>query len=125
MTVQLIRRTAKDIAGAFYEKERTPMFRRAFPTPEDFIHGRAHRRDGRIELQNPNWWQFVDAAKETLARMLADKSVSEHMKERIKEQLIEHAMRGSKAGARRVVQANLEKRDEQPKEHTEIAQVRI
>ena len=134
MTVILISRTAKELAGAFYEQERTPMFRRAYPTAQDYIYGRAHYRDGRVgPVRNPvtgapeppPWTQFVQAAREQLVKMLSDNTVSDHLKARIHEQLVEHAIRGSKAGARRVVQTNLERRDEQPKEQTAIAHVRV
>lgn len=112
MTVQLIRRTAKEFAGAFYEAERSAMFRRAFPTASDFIHGRAHKRDGSILKQDPNWWQFVDMAKQTLAKMLGSNGVSEHEKAAIYDALCDEAERGSRANARRVFQNNLEKRED-------------
>jgi len=114
MTVQLIRRTAKDMAGAFYEMpERTPLFRKVFPTVKDFLTGRAHRADGTITLMDPNWWQFLDAAKQTLVKMLSEKTIHEHLKQPIYEALLEEAERGSKPGARIVAQSNLEKRESQ------------
>lgn len=122
MTHILIRRTAKDMAGAFYEQNmRSEMFRRAFPKASDFIHGRAHRRDGSVELQDPNWWQFVDLAKEQLAKMLTDESVSQHLKDRIEDALIENATRGTQdANAIRVHQTNLDRREDKPPEQTMV-----
>ncbi len=116
MTHILIRRTAKDLAGAFHDSERSPMFRRAFPTPRDFIGGFAHRRDGRIEKQEPGWWHFVDMAKETLAKLLHDKSVSQHEKDRIYDALLENGMRGTDVAAQRVLQTSLERREDAPPE---------
>lgn len=114
MTVQLIRRTAKELAGAFYEQGvRSDMFRRAFPTVQDFLAGRAHRKDGTIEMQDPNWWQFVDLAKQTLVQMLTDKSIHENLKTPIYEALLEEAARGSKPNTKVVAQSNLDKREDQ------------
>lgn len=114
MTVQLIRVTAKELAGAFYEQaQRSEVFRRAFPNVRDFIRGAAHRRDGSIEMQDPNWWQFVQLAKDNMVKQLKDPSISPIIKEAITDALIEEAHRGSKAGAKMVAQTNLEKRENQ------------
>lgn len=114
MTVQLIRQTAKELAGAFYEQpERTPLFRKVFPTVKDFLTGRVHRSDGTVKLMDPNWWQFIDLAKRTLTEMLADPNMHEHLKYPIYDALTEEARRGSKPGAKMVIQTNLEKREDQ------------
>jgi hypothetical protein len=111
---QLIRMTAKELAGAFYEQSmRSPMFRRAFPTVRDFLRGHAHRRDGSIEYQDPNWLQFVDLAKTMLVKQLVAKETSQHIKDAIEEALIENARRGSKPGAKTVLQTTLDQRDDQ------------
>lgn len=120
MTHILIRRTAKDIAGAFHDSERSEMFRRAFPTPRDFVGGYAHRRDGTILKVDPGWWHFVDMAKETLAKMLHDKSVSQHEKDRIYEALIENGIRGTDVAAQRIIQTSLERREDAPLEQTMV-----
>jgi hypothetical protein len=121
VTVQLIRQTAKELAGAFYEMpERTPLFRKVFPTVKDFLTGRIHRSDGTVKLADPNWWQFLDLAKQTLVNMLNDKGIHEHLKQPIYEALIEEARRGSKPGAKRVTQTNLEKREDQKHAYSEM-----
>ncbi len=112
MTVQLIRRTAKELAGAFYEQNyRSKAFRQAFPSVRDYLAGTRHRPDGTIVQRDPGWMHFVQAAKGILATSLRDGTMSNHEKERISEQLIEEANRGMKANARRILQANLEKRE--------------
>jgi hypothetical protein len=114
MTVQIIRRTAKEFAGAFYEQNtRTPAFRRAYPTLKDFMTGRAHARDGSIRPQMPGWMHFVDAAKHQLTLLLTQEGVHEHIKTPIYEALVEQAKRGSRPGAQHVLQTGLDKRDDQ------------
>lgn len=119
MTVQLIRQTAKEFAGAFYEqKERTDAFRRAYPTLRHFMRGTAIARDGTVRPQEPGWYHFVDAAKHQLTKLLADPNTHEHLKQPIYEALIENAKRGSKPGAKRVLQTDLERREDQKQAYT-------
>lgn len=120
MTVQLVRRTAKEFAGVFYEQsERSAAFRRAYPTLKHFLTGAAIARDGTVRPQTPGWHHFVDAAKHQLATMLTSPNVAERLKEEISEALIEEANRGSKAGAKTVLQTNLDKRDDQKHAYSE------
>jgi hypothetical protein len=119
MTVQLIRVTAKELAGVFYEQaQRSEAFRRAFPNVREYLRGRAHRRDGTTVQEDPNWWRFVDLAKRTMTAQLRDPNISPIVKEAIAEALIEEAHRGSKAKARQVMQSNLDKREDQKLAYT-------
>lgn len=114
MTVQLIRRTAKELAGAFYEQNyRSKDFRRAFPTVKDYLRGTRHWPNGSIRKVEPGWHHFVQGAKGMLATSLRDPTVSDHEKERISDQLIEEAHRGSRLNARRTLQTNLNKREKE------------
>lgn len=119
---RMIRDAAKDFAGAFYEQNmRSEMFRRAYPTARDYIYGHAHRRDGAIQQFEPHWFQFVDMAKEYYAKMLTDPTTPQYMKDRIEDMLIDNAMRGSfDPNAQRVIQSNLDKREDRPPEETMV-----
>ena len=70
----LIRKTARDIAGAFYEGNRSDTFRKNYP--DQYVY---------IELQ---WPAFVATAREILTDMLGNGSVSDHEKEEIYNALI-------------------------------------
>jgi hypothetical protein len=116
---QTIRLTCKDLAGAFWDQGlRSPMFRRAFPTAHDYIHGIRHKADGSVVKTNPNWWQFKDLAVKLLAKQLTDPNISEHQKNAITEALIDNAKRGRKASAKRVMQIDLERREDQKEAYT-------
>lgn len=107
MTVRLVRDVAKELAGTFYEENRrSPEFRRAFPTPRSYLSGMRHRPDGTIKMVDPGWFHFVDSAKGVLATSLRDKTMEEYQKDRIMEQLIENAQRGSHHKAKRVLQTH-------------------
>lgn len=86
-----IRAQAKELAGVFYEDNRSPGFRKAFPTLKDYMKGHWHQPDGRIKLFTPGWHHHVALARKTLAIMLGqpDSRVSPAMKERIFNALIE------------------------------------
>ncbi len=114
MTVQLIRRTAKELAGAFYEQNyRSKDFRRAFPTVKHYLQGKRIWPNGQIKKVDPGWVHFVQGAKGMLAVSLRDPTMSDHEKERIADQLIEEAHRGSRVNARRTLQTSLEKREKE------------
>ena len=119
---RMIRDAAKDFAGAFYEQNlRSEMFRRAYPTASDYIHGKGHRRDGSLQLFEPHWLQFVDMAKEYYARLLTDPTCPQYMKDRIEDMLIDNAMRGAfDPNAQRIIQSNLEKREDAPLPETMV-----
>lgn len=95
MTVMLIRKTAKDIAGQFYEQEqRSLRFRRQWPRVEDYV--------------TQNWMHFVDLARGSLAALLAKPDYPEHLKEAIMRDLLEDHERQQSPHAQTVMQATLE-----------------
>ena len=89
MTEQTVRSVAKEIAGAFYEGNRTPGFRQAFPTLKHFMRGQWVQPDGSIKLYRPGWMHFVDTARKRMAIMLGENTTSEYLKYRIFDALIE------------------------------------
>ena len=86
MTVMLVRRTAKDIAGAFYEQNRTDRFRKFWPDQDQYIAR--------------NWPDFVEEARSTLAGLLGQKTTSEHLKREIFDALQEDNERQLRTSAR-------------------------
>lgn len=121
MTVQLIRQTAKELAGAFYEQaRRSAIFRQHYPNAHDYIHGIAHLPSGKIVKQDtPNWCRFVDHAKSSLVDMLTSKTTSQHMKDAIEGALKENYIRSQKPGAKRVMQIDLGPREDQKQAYSE------
>lgn len=89
MTERTIRSVAKEFAGAFYERNRSPAFRIAFPTVRDYIRGHMHLSDGTIKQYTPGWFYFVEVAKKALVEMLKRNDVHENIKEGISKALIE------------------------------------
>jgi len=71
----LIKKTAKEMAGAFYEHAaHDNEFYRHFPKVNAFVS---------------KWWgRFVPIARDTLTTMLAQPGVSEHEKQRIFDALV-------------------------------------
>lgn len=90
MTVQLIRLTAKDLAGAFYEEDRSDRFRKLWPDVRQFTAR--------------NWPNFVPMARAILTGMLDPHSNTvQSLKDEIYEALIEdhrrsQGQRGVKVG---------------------------
>lgn len=84
-----IKQMAMDVAGVFYEQNRTKGFRAVFPTYKDYVEGRWHNSDGTVKRYVPGWQHHVDTARKLLVKMLRDKRVSEEMKERIAAAIIE------------------------------------
>jgi hypothetical protein len=80
----MVRRTAKDIAGAFYEENRSERFRKFWPDQKEYIAR--------------NWPDFVEEARGALAGLLADKGTAEHIKEEIYEALQEDNRRQMQHG---------------------------
>lgn len=101
MTERTVRSLAKELAGVFYEQERSPGFRAAFPTFRDYLRGNWHQPDGSIKPYQPGWLYFVTHARKMLATMLTqpDAKVSPVMKERIFDALIEEHDKATKPGA--------------------------
>lgn len=71
----LIRKTAKEMAGAFYELDRTPQFRAQAGSQKRFI------RD--------HWKDHIGIAIEALVTLMGQKGTSEHVKAEIYEAIIE------------------------------------
>ena len=86
MTARTIKEMAKELAGAFYEdQERTPAFRRTFPTLKAYMRGQWHQPNGDIIINKPGWMYHVDMAKKVMAHMLTmpDSIVHPNIKEGI------------------------------------------
>jgi hypothetical protein len=79
MTVQLIRHTAKEFAGIFYDGNRSLRFRGQKISQKQFV---AHA-----------WIHFVDAARSVLTDMLTQPGVPDRQKHKIYEALIEDRKR--------------------------------
>lgn len=84
MTIMLIRKLAKDMAGAFYEENRSVRFRKMWPNARTFIAR--------------SWVGFVPEAEKTLVGMLANKSVPEYTKNEIYEAILEQRQRDTGPG---------------------------
>lgn len=142
MTVLLVRRVAKELAGTFYEQadggrmwsdtreehERSQRFRDTYPTVKNYLQGyqrccdtfaplldsegmppfgyfRVEGSDRWWKKDRPGWHYFVEQARQTLASMLNDPTVSLHEKNTIAEALIEdHARAIDPAQSEQVLQ---------------------
>lgn len=104
MTERTVRSLAKEIAGVFYEQNRSPGFRSAFPTYKDYISGRWHLPNGAIKPYTPGWHFFVEIARRMMIQMLARKDVHENLKTGIYEALLEENMKATSAKARNIFQ---------------------
>lgn len=108
MTNQLLRMTARGIAGKFYEGEITEL-------------------TGRFRMENPDqdiyvaqhWPHFVQLAKEQLGQLLTAENVSEHEKMAIMEELIDHAERSQSHHAREVLQVKSQPREREDVRHVD------
>jgi hypothetical protein len=91
MTEMTVRTMAKELAGKFYEDNRTPGFRKAFPTFKHYMRGQWVQANGSIKAYRPGWLHHVELARKVLAAMLGqpDAKVSPVMKDRIFNALIE------------------------------------
>ena len=74
-----IREVAKDLAGAYYEMDRSPDFRVNFPTVQGYIM--------------TSWHKFIDAARQAMGEALMDKNVPEDQKQKIYDALMEENIR--------------------------------
>src|ERR1035437_6098434 len=106
MTERTIRMMAKELAGTFYEDNRSIEFRRAFPTLKAYIRGQWHQQDGDIVINKPGWMYHIDLARKLMGWMLSqpDSKVSPIMKERIYEALLEEHSRATAPQAKKVLQ---------------------
>jgi len=85
MTVRTVKEMAKELAGIFYEDNRTAGFRAAFPTYKAYLLGRWHQLDGSVKQTTAGWVHHVVLARKLLANMLSKPEgvVSQHMKDQI------------------------------------------
>ena len=106
MTEKTIRNMAKELAGAFYEDNRSPGFRKTFPTLKAYMRGQWHTTNGDVYITKPGWTYHYDLAIKVLATMLrqSDAVVSSEMKERIAAALIENNNKGTSPQARKTGQ---------------------
>lgn len=95
-----IRSTARELAGKFYEQNRSPQFRYAFPTVECYLGGWQRVADGAIKKVPPGWMHHVVLARRMLVEMLRqpDARVSPHLKEKIADALIEDRGKSKRFG---------------------------
>jgi len=101
MTVQLIRRTAKELAGADYEDgPHSDRFRKFWPDVKQFI--------GR------NWPTYVPMARTILTNMLTRPDVSEDQKHEIYEALLEDRQRSEQQASTKVGMGKLKLRPDHP-----------
>ena len=107
MTERTIRSMAKQLAGAFYEDNRSAAFRQTFPTLKSYMRGQWHNIDGVIvKIDKPGWMHHIEMARKVLTHMLSlpDARVSPRMKESIYDALIEEHARATKPTALKTTQ---------------------
>jgi len=106
MTERTIKEMAKELAGIFYEDNRSPGFRFTFPTLKSYMRGQWHQQDGTIVINKPGWMYHIDLARKVLINMLSkpDGVVNEEMKQRIYEAIIEDHNSATKPQAKKVLQ---------------------
>lgn len=104
-----VRTMAKELAGTFYEQNRTPGFRKAFPTVKHYMKGLWVQADGQIKVYRPGWLHHVELARKVLRGMLQqpDARVSPAMKERVYDALLEDTHQASQPTARKLHQARI------------------
>ena len=81
---------------------RPDVFGKTYPTVKDYLSGRRHGRigrtpegsiyhidDGSLQQDTPGWLYWYDMARQRLVEMLNRNDVTEHMKDRILEAIIE------------------------------------
>ena len=81
---------------------RPDVFGKTFPTAKDYLSGKRHGRvgrtpeggiyhidDGSLQQDTPGWLYWYDMARQRLTEMLGRNDVTEHMKERIFEAIVE------------------------------------
>lgn len=106
MTERTIRSMAKELAGVFYEDNRSEAFRRTFPTLQSYMRGQWHQPDGDIVINKPGWMYHVDLARKVMVAMLqkSDAEVSPLMKERIYDAFVEEHERATGSQAKKALQ---------------------
>jgi hypothetical protein len=103
-----VKAQAKELAGAFYETNRTDKFRRAFPTVRHFMLGSQAMYDNKLNFTHvrkvpAGWTHFIVLARKTLSIMLGqpDARISPQMKERIFDALLEDRENTNRPGVQR------------------------
>lgn len=103
-----IKTQAKELAGAFYDDNRTDKFRRGFPTVNHFMRGIQVMYDAKLNRTGTRkvpegWTHFIALARKTLTVMLGqpDARVSPQMKERIYDAIIEDRNNTTRQGVAR------------------------
>lgn len=86
-----IKALAVELAGAFYEQERSPAFRKAFPTVNHYLKGWQIVGDRQAKKVPAGWLHHTKLARDMLVRMLGqpDARISPAMKERIYDAICE------------------------------------
>lgn len=107
-TNQTIRSMAKELAGVFYEGNRSPGFRKAFPTFKAYMRGQWHKPDGSITAYRPGWLHHVNLARQVLASMLGNMNVHDNLKQAIYQAIIDDRERSAKSGAKKLHQVGFE-----------------
>ena len=104
MTERTIRSMAKELAGVFYDENRSEGFRRTFPTLKAYMRGQWHKPDGEVLITKPGWVYHIDLARKVLASMLTKSSVSDVMKQRIYDALLEENEKAHSPQAQKALQ---------------------
>jgi hypothetical protein len=99
---------AKELAGTFYENNRSPKFRTAFPTFKHYMRGQWCQSDGSIKLYRPGYLHHVDLARKMLASMLGKQNVHEHLKEAIFQAILDDRERSTRPSAKKLHQVGFE-----------------
>lgn len=106
-TNQTIRSVAKELASVFYESNRSPGFRRAFPTLKHYLRGQWVQPDGSIKAYLPGHLHHIALARQRLAQMLAQSNIHENLKEPIYQAILDDRERSMRPGAKKLHQAGL------------------
>jgi len=106
MTTQLIRYTAKQIAGKFFEShERSLRFRITFPDQDAYVAG--------------HWIHHVQEAKKRLVEVMLAHDTPQHQKDMIAEDMIEDFARSESGNAREVLQVTSDSREREDIKHVD------
>jgi len=107
----LIKSMAVELAGQFYERNRSERFRAAFPTWKHYKSGWRIVGENQAKKIPPGWVHFVVLARRLLVEMLKapEARVSTYMKDQIAEALIRDRGASEKFGKR--VHQKMEKDD--------------
>lgn len=107
-TNQTIRSLAKELAGLFYEGNRSLGFRRAFPTLKHYMRGQWVQPDGSIKAYRPGHLHHIALARQRLSQMLGQPGVHENLKWPIYEAILDDRERSLRPGSKKLHQAGFE-----------------